>query len=483
MSQWMRRVVQWTGLTFVAAGGVLNGIGCSGDDVTTPTTGSLEITTATSGPDPDPDGYAVAIDGGASAPLGLNATLHAADIEPGGHSVQLSGIAANCTLTGDNPRTVTVAPGGSATVTFAITCATPQPLTGILRITTSTTGPDQDDDGYEFAVDGGATQPIGVTATATVPNVALGAHSVQLSGMAENCSVQGANPQSVSVSSGNTAEVTFAVVCSAIQQGSRIAFTRTRDGNSEIYVMNGDGTGVIRLTNNPDQESDPAWSPDGSRIVFGRFPDIYVMNVDGTGEVKLTGDEARNYSASWSPGGTQIAFVRDTSSASWPYSKITIMNDDGTGQVGLGDAAWAYSSAEWSRDGSRIVYGAAYEDTPPIIGVMNSDGSGESTILQDYNLCPFDPAWSTDGRIAFSSNSYVITDEGGDYCEGGHQIYVMNSDGSGMVQLTNNSGIHPAWSRDDRKIAFVRSDGIYVMNADGTGETRLGPGSAPTWSP
>jgi Tol biopolymer transport system component len=69
----------------------------------------------------------------------------------------------------------------------------------------------------------------------------------------------------------------------------------------------------------------------------------------------------------------------------------------------------------------------------------------------------------------------------------------MNPDGSGVIQLTNDSkgSAGPAWSRDDRKIAFTRSrDGnseIYVMNADGTGQTRLtnhpAGDSDPTWSP
>src|SRR5438105_1146558 len=72
----------------------------------------------------------------------------------------------------------------------------------------------------------------------------------------------------------------------------KIAFTSNRDGNDEIYVMNTDGTGVTRLTNDPASDSQPAWSPDGSRIAFtstrvGNF-DIYVMNADGTNVTRLT---------------------------------------------------------------------------------------------------------------------------------------------------------------------------------------------------
>ena len=71
----------------------------------------------------------------------------------------------------------------------------------------------------------------------------------------------------------------------AVQPAARIAFTSDRDGNFEIYVMNADGTGQTRLANNPADDRDPAWSPDGSRIALkggrtGNF-EIYVMNRSG----------------------------------------------------------------------------------------------------------------------------------------------------------------------------------------------------------
>src|SRR6266550_3870165 len=83
----------------------------------------------------------------------------------------------------------------------------------------------------------------------------------------------------------------------------QIAFTSTRDGNSEIYVMNADGTGVTRLTDNPAADGDPAWSPDGTRLAFTSARDgnneIYVMNADGSGVTRLTNDPNQDGHPAW----------------------------------------------------------------------------------------------------------------------------------------------------------------------------------------
>lgn len=176
-------------------------------------TGSLTVTSSTSGSSPDPDGYTIVLDGLDYGLLGGNAAVRIDGVLPGSHTVALGSVAPNCQVQGDNLRAVTVNPGGSATVAYSVTCTTPSAGTGTLRITTVTSGAQLDPDGYLFSVDGGTSQPIGVNATATMVSVAAAQHIVGLSDVAGNCTVQSTNPQSVTVSAGVTTDAIFVVTC------------------------------------------------------------------------------------------------------------------------------------------------------------------------------------------------------------------------------------------------------------------------------
>src|SRR2546426_9375422 len=94
-----------------------------GSESAGPTTGSLEVTAATTGSEPDLDGYTVAIDGSAGEPLAVDGTVTFAQLGTGNHAVRLSGVATHCTVGGDNPRTVSVTAGAAAHTTFQIACA------------------------------------------------------------------------------------------------------------------------------------------------------------------------------------------------------------------------------------------------------------------------------------------------------------------------------------------------------------------------
>ena len=174
----------------------------------------------------------------------------------------------------------------------------------------------------------------------------------------------------------------------------------------------------------------------------------------------------------------KIAFVSGIDS----YRGIYVMNADGTGQTPLTDPlVFTFTgSPDWSPDGSRLAFDALTIGGPTgatfAIWVMNADGSG---LVQLPQVQGYHAVWSPDGsKIAFTKSG---------------EIYSMNSDGTGVTNLTNNpaSDSSPAWSPDGSKIAFpTYRDAdweLWVMNADGSNPTRLTyiPGSDgdPDWSP
>ncbi|MBI2650263.1 PD40 domain-containing protein, partial [Candidatus Woesearchaeota archaeon] len=119
-------------------------------------------------------------------------------------------------------------------------------------------------------------------------------------------------------------------VSSTKTPNGKIAFVTNRDGNDEIYIMNSDGTGATRLTDNPASDNDPNWSPDGTKIGFrserGGGSGIYVMNADGSNVNRLSPVPGFDSQPTWSPDGTKIAF----SSTRDGQPEIYVMNADGT---------------------------------------------------------------------------------------------------------------------------------------------------------
>ena len=259
--------------------------------------------------------------------------------------------------------------------------------------------------------------------------------------------------------------------------GGSIAFESDRDGDSEIYVMDADGSGVVQLTDNAADDWGPAWSPDGSRIAFASDRDgdseIHVMDADGSGVVQLTDNSDGDWDPAWSPDGRSIAFASDRDGD----SEIHVMDADGSGVIRLTDNFDDDWDPAWSPDGSRIAL-ASNRDGDFEIYVMNADGSGVVQLTDNLGD-DWVPAWSPDGSsIAFESNR-----------DGDFELYVMNADGSGVVQLTDNFDDDwvPAWSPDGSRIAFASDrDGdfeIYVRAGDASIITTAGPSHAVGFAP
>ena len=432
-------------------GVALLALGCSGSDSTGPSTGNVQVSASTTGADLDPDGYTVAVDGGAGRSLAVNGTVTFSQLSAGDHTVTLSGIAANCTVEGQNPDHVSVNSAATTQLTVHVSCTA---TTGAVQVIASTTGSDLDPDGYTVAVDGGAGQALAVNGSVTFSQLKAGDHFIALSGVALNCRVASQNPVLVVVDSGSTTQVAYQVACVQISTiAGMIAFmcqwfTSSTVSNFEICVMHPDGTGLVNLTNNDASDwGRPAWSPDGSKIAFtsdrNGSTEIYVMNADGSGVTRLT-YTPQTYATggsdwpAWSPDGSKIAFRSSRDGGGGIY----VMNADGTNQINLTNSAGVDDQCgglSWSHDGSKIGFGSdslGNSDTcrHTDIYVMNPDG----TALKRLTSTGQDswPSWSPDGtKIAFQS------------FRDGWNIYVMNADGTGVVQVTNQFGFYeyPAW--------------------------------------
>ena len=286
--------------------------------------------------------------------------------------------------------------------------------------------------------------------------------------------------------------------------GSKIAFVSNQDGNSEIYVMDADGSDVTRLTNNPGRDGAPTWSPDGTQIAFASSrddnSDIYLMNADGSDVTRLTTDPANDGGPSWSPDGSMIAFDSNRSGSSqvwrmnveegsWGYNPTQLTDDHPLGRVN--------NFLAWSPDGLWIAFEADRDRDDPEIYLANAvDGTHQQRLTFTRALDEV-PGWTPDSKqIVYS------TDRDGEPQNGNYEIYIMNVDGSNKRRLTNapEADSYPSVSPDGSRIVFDSSrDGateIYVMNIDGTNPVRLttsgtaGGGddrgvsnSNPAWSP
>jgi WD40 repeat protein len=422
---------------------------------------------------------------------------------------------------------------------------TPEPVRKIggIAVSVVTSGPDPDEDGYNVTLNGavkpaGELEPNGSLTLSAMPS---GNYQIRLAGLAQNCTVDGSNPRTVTVVFGEITTAAFAVRCAAVGTVQITTTTSGSPADPDGYIVRAEGSGssgtsvflpaegtanirlapggytvsLLGVSGNcnatvPDEATtreisvvpgtaiaisfavkcDPV---SVTQLAFVRDGRIYKVNADGTGLTRLT-DGPADGSPAWSPDWRHIAFVRSSGRKDeWggEFRDIYVMDANGSHLRLLADV-WYYGRPAWSPDGREIAFSSRC-DVQGCIQVVSADGNGQDVTRLGFERGWHEsPAWSPDGAaIAFASD-WVMFDDASD-------IFVTTRDGRRITQLTSGRGSRstdwfgdPAWSPNGRKLAVVTNTcgqscagGIAVMNADGSGLTTLTTGSvsSPTWSP
>lgn len=262
--------------------------------------------------------------------------------------------------------------------------------------------------------------------------------------------------------------------------GSRVAFTSYRDGNAEIYVMDADGGQLRRLSTHPQADSAPAWLPDG-RIVFrsmrSGWANFYTVAADGSGLAPLTSTPSDKGAPLPSPDGRWVAWIGHGELGRTDLFAVATAGGEVVNLTG----AWSTSqklAPAWSPDGRRLLYGQ-YKDGRIGLHSIALDGSPPRPIAESP-YANSSASWSPDGRRIV----FVSSREGTRMDMARGDIYVMNADGSDASNLTRHPGEdnYPEWSADGRTIYFVSlRDGsaqIYAVPATGGPAQRLTQDSA-----
>lgn len=281
------------------------------------------------------------------------------------------------------------------------------------------------------------------------------------------------------------------LLSSANVNNGLITFTlRDQNDKLQIFTISPNGKNKKQLTFD-GENGRPDWSPDGKQIAFMTIRDekpwVAVMDANGSNQKLL----AEGLTPDWSPDGKKVSLSRP---ADGPILQIWIIDADGSNLKQITQSNTFKIGPSWSSDGEEMAFilhknPGSPSDPLPEIGIMNSDGTNERILTiedrinirieanGDTTICEtaYDanaPAWSpVDNRIAFWSG---IENQYG-------QIWVIDSDGSGSKQLTEDcnhrNSDDPSWSPDGTKILFTTGrsgrNEVWIMNADGGNERKI----------
>lgn len=255
--------------------------------------------------------------------------------------------------------------------------------------------------------------------------------------------------------------------------GSKIVVTGA-DGQLYIVDISDGSSASIGLGYDPD------WSPDGSKIAYtaDSYAEIYTMNVDGTGSVKITdgnlppADAARQ--PDWSPDGSRIAFEVFSDADYAPH--VYTMDPDGLNLSQLTDEPFYFNAIygiDWSPDGTKIVYGVRYDGYNEI-HMMNADGTSQVKVTDnsgDFSTSDSRPSWQPTG-VTLGTSSGSSTQISADLAP----TISLSTSGSVDINLNPASGTAMSSASDTLSVSTNGSTGysLSLENADTNTELRKG---------
>jgi Tol biopolymer transport system component len=275
------------------------------------------------------------------------------------------------------------------------------------------------------------------------------------------------------------------------RDGSRLLFQSDRDGDFDIFVMQSSGALQTRLTRNRDADIEPHWSADSTLVAFSSDRDgafhLFTMSDSGGEEQALALSGSNDREPRWSP--PERAVIDELVYAGGPTGRSTrnlfLVSISGDQESPLTYTPATDMTPDWSPKGDQLVFSSDRTGQQELF-VLNLDGSRGVRQLTDGMESALHPSWSPDGtQIAFEAQI-----ENGDW-----DVWVINADGSDLRNLTNTSSANdgnPDWSPDGSQLVFSSNrEGtfdLYTLSMDESGlverlTTEPGNEVHPSWSP
>ena len=270
---------------------------------------------------------------------------------------------------------------------------------------------------------------------------------------------------------------------------AKIAFMSKQDGNSEIYIMNPDGSDQVNLTQHPAEDYDPTWSPNGKQILFssnrdGPF-DLYLMDADGMNVRKVFKNSKYRRNPVWSPDGKRVVYEQgDAQKVKQIVGLFLVPRADLTIYIATlnGDSIEKLADGfdpSWSPDGREIAFAVGGRERTPL-GIFDLQKRSQTTILSKENRWISSPSWSPRGdKIVFAKHDGVSFDGQGFLFSNKSMLYIVNHDSTGLQQITKDEGKRyssPTWSPDGNELVYTAFGGgfqIFKMDMDGRNLTQL----------